>query len=80
MNIFEKIIKKDGSPAPGVITSFTIDDNTTIEFTGSAIQKTNNEGNATVEVQGKKIGVTSVIAKATIEGEIEVDEFTVKVV
>jgi hypothetical protein len=79
LDVTAKIIKKDGSPATGVLTSFAIDDNSIIGFTGAAIQKTNNEGIATVEVQGKKIGVTSVIAKATLEREIEVDDFSVKV-
>ena len=39
-----------------VLTSFAIDDNSIIGFTGPAIQKTNNEGIATVEVREKRWG------------------------
>lgn len=41
--------------------------------------KTNNDGIATVEIEAKKKRATSVIARATIEGEIQIDEFTITV-
>jgi hypothetical protein len=79
LNVNAKVSKSNGNPASGVITSFAINDSSIVGFTGASDQKTNNDGIATVEIQGKKAGATSVIAKATIEGDIETDEFTVNV-
>jgi hypothetical protein len=73
------LTKSDGTPAVGIVTNFSIDDSSIVAFTGASVQKTNNEGIASVEIEAKKTGATSVIARATIEGEIEIDELTITV-
>jgi hypothetical protein len=86
INIKEKLdvkatlTKSDGTPAVGIVTNFSIDDISIVGFTGDSNPKTANDGIASVEIEAKKTGRTSVIARATIEGEIEVDEFTINVI
>jgi hypothetical protein len=79
LNVNSKITKSDGTPAASDPVNFVINDSSIVAFTGASDQKTNNDGIATVEIQGKKTGVTSIFARATVEGEIEQDEFIINV-
>jgi hypothetical protein len=80
LDIKGTLTKSDGTPAVGVVTNFSIYDISIIGFTAASNSKTGNDGIATVEIEAKKTGTTSVIARATIEGEIEIDEFTINVI
>jgi len=79
LNLKATLTKSDGTPAVGFVNNFSIDDISIVGFTGSSNSKTDNDGIASVEIEAKNVGTTSIIAKAIIEGEAEIDKFTINV-